>query len=459
MPIEPTLDLLLVDDQGSAFPRKKINGQPPPAGEDNSPDMYFGHAARWLLLAPKLAIPLLSAQSKAAGHSVESVYLPLLPWNRARFRRLLGRKPLVVGITTVAIFDVHYLAQITDEVRRISPGSIIVLGGHGAADSADIRALGDLYISNHGEWALARLITALKGGAKLYQVPGVQVSPEGRRTMEGSVRYEGIPKVEFPDWGAVSSGCIRYPVEASRGCTFNCSYCIFPGKASQVFRKVEDVVGEMRYVRETRGIRRIEFVDSSLTTDPKFILGLCAALRKEKRRPNWTCFSRPDAFARVPELAGEMAAAGCTRVFMGIESIHDHILSAMRRHMTRDTIERGLSHIFKARLGMHANFIIGFPGETEATVKETEDFIIRHPFTSVYLCTFGMSPEMRDLAAAEPGRYAHLRGEPIKGWRHDGMDYLKAYQLTLKAMRRINWRKLWPVVMSVSTNDPDMPPY
>jgi radical SAM superfamily enzyme YgiQ (UPF0313 family) len=277
--------------------------------------------------------------------------------------------------------------------------------------------------------------------------------------MKGSLLYENIPRILYPDWKTTSSCCWRYPIESSRGCRFNCSYCGFPGKTSQIFREVDDVVGEMRYVHKHYSIRRFDFVDSCLTSNPEFLLTLCTALRKENFRPYWRCFTRPDAFERFPELAREMSAAGCSKVFMGVESIHDHILSGMRRGMNRRTIETGLSRVFKSGIKIHGNFIIGFPGETEASVRETVQFIVSRPFSTVYLCTFGMSQEMKDIAAAQPERYAHLTGKPVKGWRHDGMDYVTAYKLTSWACRKINLRKLWLVAFSPGTNNPDYPPY
>lgn len=439
------LDLLLVDDEDPYLPKNDPAGKPVSVLVNNFIIRAAADAAHWALEPPKLAVPLLSAHAKAAGLNVRSIYRPLLPWKRAWFRHLLGKGPRAVGITTVAMLETAKVARIAAEVRAVSPKSVIVLGGHGAACSPEIRALGDIYISAHGEEALAGLVTALKGGTELDKVAGVSVSPEGGRTMAGSLRYEGVPRVFYPDWGATSSGCRRYPIEASRGCRFNCSFCCYPGRTAQAFRKVEEVTGEMRYVNERYGVRRFYFVDSSLTSDPGYVLGLCAALRGEKFRADWKCFARPDAFDRAPELAGAMAAAGCSWVFMGVESIHDHILSGMRRGMRREGIERGLERAFSAGLRVHGNFVIGFPGETEATVMETAEFIRRLPFDSAYLCTFGMSPEMRDLAAADPERYAHLRGEPIKGWRHDGMDYKTAYELTVRATRRINEKRSRPV--------------
>jgi p-methyltransferase len=454
------IDLLLIDDEDDLLPGTKPGEREAFISEDSAFLMNMGiYAARWGLEPPKLAVPLLSAQAKAAGHAVEAIYRPFLPWKRRLLRELLEHRPRVVAITTVAMFDPRFVARLTREARRLSPGSIIVLGGHGATNSAAIRALGDLHITGHGEWALTALLNELKAGKTLDQAAGVRPSEEGGRVLDGCLRYEGIPRVLYPDWSATSTASRRYPVEASRGCRFNCAFCGFPGRGGQVFRPAEEVVGEMLAARRQRGIRRFDFVDSSLTSDPDYILGLCAGIRRAGLKADWKCFARPDAFDRAPELAREMAAAGCSRVFMGVESVHDHILSGMRRGMDRAAVERGLDRVFKAGIKVHGNFIIGFPGETRETVRGTVDFIAARPFSSVLLCTFGMSQEMKELAAREPERYEHLEGRPVKGWRHDGMDYKTAYQLTLWAVRKVNLSKLWLTAASPATNSPDLPPF
>ena len=448
MPADPNLDLLLIDDE-SDFNRQKYQGKLSSLFTGDLLHRLIISAGFWAFLPPKLAVPVLSAHSKAAGHSVESIYKPMLLWKLWKFRRLLRRRPRVVGITTVAIFDAAFLQRITAEVRRFSPGSLIVLGGQGAADDPAIRALGDLYISNHGEEALAALLTALKGGAEPGRAPGVTVSPEGGLTLAGSRRYEGISRALLPDWDAISSSCSCYPVEASRGCRFNCAYCIFPGRTSQVYRDPAAVVGDMRHLYETRGIREFDFLDSSLTSDTDFVLKLCAALRREKFRATWKCWARPDAFARVPELAGEMAAAGCVKVSLGIESIHEHILTKMRRGMSRAVLESGLDRVFRSGIKVYGLFVVGFPGETAETVEETTRFIAPRPFTAVYFGVFCMSKEMRALAAAEPERYCHLAGENSMDWRHDGMDYPGACGLAAEMVRRINLGKPRPVASCV----------
>ncbi len=443
------LDLLLVDEEEG----KPIKGGP--ASIDNL--LYI--AFRWGFAPPKLAVPLLAVQSRAAGHSVASIYCPTLPGKIKEFIPLLKRRPLVAGITTVAMFDPKQLAYLIGLIRYFSPSTVVVLGGHGADNSAEMRSLGDIYVSFHGEGALADVVAAVKAGTPPDKIPGVERDSEGVLRLRGSLRYEGIRKVLYPDWSATSTSFFsrRYPIEASRGCNFNCSYCGFPGKAGQVFRPAEDVIGEMLYSWKARGIRRFEFMDSALTSNTEFMAKFCAGLRKTGVRFNWNCFARPDAFVRNPELAADMASSGCNRVLIGVESVHDRILSAMRRGMNRETVEKALDSLFKAKITVYGNFIIGFPGETEATVKETADFIIKRPFAFTSLCSFWASEDMMRLAASRPEEYAHLAGLPGKGWRHDGMDYAGSRLLAKRAVRRINLHKFWIRAFAAEATGPELP--
>jgi radical SAM superfamily enzyme YgiQ (UPF0313 family) len=432
-------DLLLIDDE-------VLKG-------DHRPN-FLAQGVRWLMDPPKIAVPLLSAYAKAAGHSVRTVCYPSLPWRENELDSLLAARPLVVGITTVAIFSPKYMARLTNWIREASPSSVIVLGGHGAQYSRAVRALGDVFISGHGEQVLADLVTHLKAGGKAADFPGASLR-DGVVEIPGPVRYEGIRRVRFPDWTASSSGASMYPVEASRGCKFNCSYCDFPGRGGQAYRDPAEVVEELETVHRQKGVRSFEFVDSSLTGDEDLTARICAAIRAKGLRIKWKCFARPDSFVRAPGLAGEMAASGCFKMFMGIESIHDPILSMMRRGMKRADIATGLDRVFKAGIKVHANFIIGLPGETAATIRETADFVIARPFSSVYFGILMVSEDLRARAAAEPERFLHLERVPGGGWRHDTMDYERAKSLSFRAIWRINLRKLWPLAMSLAQPDPD----
>jgi anaerobic magnesium-protoporphyrin IX monomethyl ester cyclase len=69
-----------------------------------------------------------------------------------------------------------------------------------------------------------------------------------------------------------------------------------------------------------------------------------------------------------------MKQAGCVRVFFGLESGNDFVLSTMRKQATTKQGEEAVSTFKKAGVQVGAFFILGYPGENEETVHDTVQF-------------------------------------------------------------------------------------
>jgi len=404
----------------------------------------------------KLAVPLLSAYAKDAGFKTEVVRdVANYFFKRRRFIKLLRLQPLAVGITTSALKKISTLKRVTALVRRHSPGSIIILGGYGAQYSPEMRKAGDITVTGYGEGALVELLRRLKAGPGSALYAGVVADSNGSKTLQGSIYYSQQEKMLYPDWGVAPARPRHYNIEASRGCRFNCSYCNFPGRKKQVYRPVEDIVGEMAWAIDNFRAKEFDFVDSNLTSEPGFVSKLAGLLEKKGLKVRWRCFARVADFAHYPGLAAEMGKAGCVRIFLGVESINDGILAKMRKGYTFAEVEAGIAEIERSGVPMHANFIIGFPGETAETVKETERFIKKHRFQSVYLSALMVPEELYERARRDPAGLANLRGGSPRSWVHDTMDYRKAVKLAGSAALRINLSKFRPVVFPLGTDLPD----
>jgi len=396
-----------------------------------------------ITMPPRMGLVLLATYAMNAGLKVAAVNNALSsPLRRLRFRRLLRGAPLAVGISTVMISDPETVRRIVSVIRRHSPGSIIILGGYGACHSPAMRKLADITVLGYGENALARLLSELKKGRGLDSVPGVERDEDGGRILRGGAYYED-GKIIFPDWGISNSLSKRLPVEGSRGCKYNCAFCTTSNRKRQVFRPPSEVFAEVANDIRVHGARQIDFVDSSFTSDPDFTTEFLGLLRNSGLKFSWTCFSRVDDFTRQQGLAGRMAEAGCALSYLGLESIHDDILDRMRKGYNRKTIEQALSSL--EGLNVFINFIIGFPGDTEAKVKETVDFIESYSLNHVSIAPLYVPAELFEQARLDPGKFCHLRGEADTAWEHDTMNRARAVELAGWARRRLNRRRFVPV--------------
>lgn len=161
-------------------------------------------------------------------------------------------------------------------------------------------------------------------------------------------------------------------VITSRGCPFKCDFCsraIFGNHFRA--RSAKNVVDEMESVKEL-GYDRIWFSDDCFTLDKKRLLSICEEIRQRRLEIGWECLSRVDAVDK--ETASRMKQAGCVRVFFGLESGNDAVLSLMKKQATTNQGLKAVLTVKSAGIQAGAFFIVGYPGETSETILDTLRF-------------------------------------------------------------------------------------
>ncbi len=117
------------------------------------------------------------------------------------------------------------------------------------------------------------------------------------------------------------------------------------------------------------GYEDVFFVDDCFTLNSKRVMQICDEIRRRGLKFGWECLARVDAVST--ELAQRMREAGCRRIFFGIESGNDGILKEMGKQFTLDEARRAVECVSSTGIDVGAFFIVGYPGETEATILDT----------------------------------------------------------------------------------------
>ena len=104
---------------------------------------------------------------------------------------------------------------------------------------------------------------------------------------------------------------------------------------------------------------------------------LCRRMIEENINISWTCNSRVDYVDE--EMLDQMGRAGCRLISWGIESGNEQILRHARKGAYPDKAEEALRWAKQAGIMNWGYFIIGLPGETETTIRETIDFSKKLP--------------------------------------------------------------------------------
>ena len=209
------------------------------------------------------------------------------------------------------------------------------------------------------------------------------------RDGDGAVRYAGpadpcqeLDTVPFPArhlvpneryYNFISTKRNYTVLNTSRGCPFRCIFCEAGGQRWRA-RSAENVVAEFEECYERYGVREIDIFDSSFTIRKDRVLNVCELLVKNglAKKMIW------DVRSRVDTIDGEMLEAlqeaGCYRIFYGIESGNQEILKKLRKTSDIERITEIINKTDKVGISAFGYFLIGAPGETRESCRQTIDF-------------------------------------------------------------------------------------
>jgi radical SAM superfamily enzyme YgiQ (UPF0313 family) len=163
-------------------------------------------------------------------------------------------------------------------------------------------------------------------------------------------------------------------MDCSRGCPFNCSFCTIinvQGRKSR-YRSPECIVGTIRQAYRDSTVNLYFFTDDNFARNPAWeeIFDRLAALREEEGIAIEFVIQADIASHTIPGFIVNAVRAGCCTVFIGMESLNPRNLQAAGKTQNRVQEYRAAIEAWhKARVTTLVGYIIGFPYDTEESVK------------------------------------------------------------------------------------------
>ena len=173
-------------------------------------------------------------------------------------------------------------------------------------------------------------------------------------------------------------GYLQHPyvsIYTGRGCRSKCTFCLWPqtvGGHKYRVRSPQNVIDEVRWIKENMPeVKEIFFDDDTFTDFRPRAEEIARGLGK--LGVTWSC----NAKANVPyETLRIMKENGLRLLLVGYESGNDQILHNIRKGLRTDIARRFTSDCRKLGIIIHGTFILGLPGETAETIRETIDYAV-----------------------------------------------------------------------------------
>ena len=327
-----------------------------------------------------------------AGHQVQ--LLDIGPRDQGWQAKVRDFNPEIIGLTLVTT-QYQRAKEILFDLRQICPGAKYCAGGPHASALPEV-TLKDLnlnfVVKGEGEYTMKEICERLSRNKSIEGLKGVYYEQDGQIIFHGpspvidNMDALPIPKRELlPDslWYLIPPGFIRgsfnwgiATIMSGRGCPFNCIFCASQNIFGRGVRRrsVQNVMKEIRYLKEKYNIKGLFFLDDTFTVNDRWLTEFCLALKGESYRLIWGCQARGDTITE--EKLSLMQDAGCVQVDIGAESGNDVILGNLNKNEKVEDLRRGFAITKKLGIKTFASFIIGNPGEGIKEIEDTKKFAL-----------------------------------------------------------------------------------
>lgn len=357
-------------------------------------------------------VAVLSIINYLRKHGVDNVDFLNIDGKRPRYEDVLTHiertRPDVVGISSVVSTAYAYTKRLTLDIKRLLPDTLVVVGGNLAA-SAEIllRKTGtDLCAVGEGEATFLDIVRRAEATRKpegFKDIPGLVLIQDGqlvntgyRAQLEAAEVYDiswddldradCLPVYVKPAFGESGPSDLfrRDPrsyqphrrdktemvISVGKGCVARCTFCHRWDKGIR-YIPVPILVERIKDAIRRYNVGFIPFAAETFSADKRWLKEFCEAIKSLDIL--WTS-SGIRANALDPHWIEVMKDAGCVRLVCGNESGSAKMLSIMEKKVSLDDNYKVVRWIVDAKLDTSIQLVLGMPGESPETIRETIDY-------------------------------------------------------------------------------------
>jgi len=282
--------------------------------------------------------------------------------------------------------------EVAEKIKSVIDTFVILVGTHVSAlpeKTLKISKKIDAVARMEYDYTIKDLAYAIKNKKDLKSVLGISYR-KGNKIYHNPNRpfIENLDELPFVsevyknylDIKDYFFGAAEYPmvmIFTGRGCPNKCFFCVYP----QVFygrryrlRSAENVVKEFEYiVKNFPDVKEIGIEDDTFTADLPRARKICKLLIEKgiNKKIKWWANTRVNLDLKTMKL---MKRAGCRLIIAGYESGVQKLLNNMHKGITIGQSMKYAENSKKADLLVHGCFMVGFPGETKETMRQTIEF-------------------------------------------------------------------------------------
>ncbi|MBS4172298.1 B12-binding domain-containing radical SAM protein [Bacillus sp. FJAT-49736] len=318
---------------------------------------------------------------------------------------LFSKRPDVLGFSCY-IWNIEETIQVIKVIKKIMPELVIVLGGPEVTYDFTywLKQLPevDYIVVGEGEETFKHLLQELEGSRNFENVQGISFMKDGKPVITPARNKIDLKQLPSPfhfeeDVQHLSKRVIY--IETSRGCPFNCQFCLSSIEVGVRYFNRERIKEDIRFLMD-HGARTIKFVDRTFNISRSYAMEMFQFLIDEHRPGTVFQFEITGDIMRpeVINFLNENAPKGLFRFEIGVQSTNDLTNELVKRRQNFEKLSRTVTMVKEgAKIDQHLDLIAGLP---------EEDY---HSFRKTFNDVFALRPEELQL-----GFLKMLRGTGVR---------------------------------------------
>jgi radical SAM superfamily enzyme YgiQ (UPF0313 family) len=291
----------------------------------------------------------------------------------------------ILGVYAMS-HQIRYLLPMLKRLKRTNKKIKIIWGGPHATlfhEQTAKSPFADIVVRGEGEETIMEIIKGYESGnLNLRKVKGITFEENDKIVVTENRDFIDMNWLPFIDWSFVKPnvmenirrGIIR--VQASRGCPYNCAFCInvVSGNRKKRYRNPKKVIDEIEHLYEKYGIKRVGFRDEIFMIDRNQVKEIAQGLIDKNIKITWLANIRATQLRESfidDNYLKLLVDSGCDKLSCGGESGSKRVLNLLNKGITPDDIIHFVKRVTKFNIIPVVSFMTGIPTETEEEQMET----------------------------------------------------------------------------------------
>ena len=286
---------------------------------------------------------------------------------------IIMEKPNVVAFSTY-IWNIEMIKRISNLIKLVDENIEILYGGPEVSyDSQNIlkELNGEYIIEGEGEKTYREFVEYKLGERDIKEIRGLYYKVDNEILFNGKRPLMNMNEIVFPyeKDENLDNKIVYY--EASRGCPFNCKYCLSSTTHGVRFLDIDRVKEELKYFID-KEVRLVKFVDRTFNCNHKFTMAIWEFLINQDTKTQFHFEISADLLRDEELRLLEKAPKDRFQFEVGVQTTNDTVLNNINRFVNFSDIEEKVHELLKIRnIKQHLDLIAGLPGEDFESFKKS----------------------------------------------------------------------------------------